>query len=77
LPHFVGRFVGESHRQNARSGYAMGFHEVGDPVRNHTSFAAPRPSEQKKRTFDVCDSLLLLRIETLEEIHGVGVKVQF
>ena len=47
----------------------MGFDQVCDSVRNHTSLAAPRPSEQKERAFDVCDSLLLLRIQTLQKVH--------
>lgn len=55
----------------------MGFHQMSDPVGNHTSLTAARAGEQKKRAFDVCDSLLLLRIQTLQKVHGVGMNINF
>jgi len=45
-------------------------------VKIWTQARKPRPPkfflsarEQKERAFDVCDSLLLLRIQTLQKVH--------
>ena len=47
----------------------MRLHQVRDAVRDHARLAAAGAGQQQQRTFDVRDGGLLLRIETLEEIH--------
>jgi hypothetical protein len=72
LAHLISGFVGEGNSQNAGSGDAMRFDEMGDAVRDDARFAASGAREQQERSFDVRDSRLLLWIQTLEKIHEKG-----
>ena len=50
----------------------MRLHQVRDAMRNHACFAAPGARQQQERSFDVRNSRLLFRIQTLEEVHRGG-----
>jgi hypothetical protein len=77
LAHLIGGFVGEGNSQNAGSGDAMRFDEMGDAVRDDTRFAASGARQQQEGSFDVRDSRLLLWIQTLEKIHEKGRATRF
>jgi hypothetical protein len=46
--------------------------EVGDAARDDACLAGPGACQDQQRPLDVEDRLALLRIEGLEEVHGVA-----
>jgi hypothetical protein len=68
-PHLFRGFIGERHRQDARTGDPVLLHQMRHPMRDYARLAAPGAGQQEQRTFDVGHGGLLLRIQTLKKIH--------
>src|SRR2546422_3350926 len=69
LPHLVGRFVGEGHRQDAGRRNALVAQQVSHPVGQHPRLAAPGTSQDQQRAAGVRDRFSLGRVQVLEQIH--------
>ena len=69
LPHLVGRFVGEGHRQDAGRRNALVAQQVSHPVGQHPRLAATGTSQDQQRAAGVRDRFSLGRVQVLEQIH--------
>jgi hypothetical protein len=58
LPHFVGRFVGESYRADTVR-LDSRINQCRDSMRDDASLSAARAGNNKQRTFNMKDSLFL------------------
>ena len=70
--HFLGRFVGESHRQNAMRADRAGADQISDARSQHARLAAARPRKDQSGLVRQSDSLALFGIEAGKQggIHG-------
>ena len=70
VAHFTGGLVGEGDRQDGIGRYSLDADQTSDAMRNHPRLAASRAGQNQDRAVEMADSVTLLGIEALKEIHG-------
>jgi hypothetical protein len=63
--HFLGRLVGEGHRQHTTRRDLAGLQQPGDAGGEHAGFARTCPSQYQGMLRRQCDGLVLFRVERL------------
>ena len=71
--HLAGGFVGEGDRQDVVRAHTHGADQVGDALGEDAGLAGAGTRQDEHGTGAGGDRLLLLRVETFEEVHSLPI----